>query len=55
MIRTLIVDDEPLEAHGGFAVAAEAGHGGAAARLVCGTELRLSRRYRDKVRAYLAR
>ncbi|MEP7006183.1 MAG: response regulator [Sphingomonas bacterium] len=30
-------------------------HGDATVRLVCGTELRLSRRYRDKVHAYLAR
>ena len=30
-------------------------HGDATARLACGTELRLSRRYRDKVDAYLDR
>jgi len=29
-------------------------HGDATVRLVCGTELRLSRRYRDKIDAYLA-
>ena len=30
-------------------------HSDATVRLVCGTELHLSRRYRDKVHAYLAR